>query len=73
MTSRLDEKETDSYLQTMEANTLANPEADVQDKPPSQDDKSMNHPGCPRTQWQERGSQVRGGRDALLQSCASLV
>ena len=40
MTSRLNEKETVSYLQTMEANTLPNPEADIQDEPPSQDDES---------------------------------
>ena len=39
MTSRLDEKETDSYLQTVEANTLADSEVDVQDEPPSQDDE----------------------------------
>ena len=30
----------DSYLQTMEANTLADPEVDTQDEPPSQDDES---------------------------------
>ena len=39
MTSRLDEKETDSYLQTLEANTLTDSKVDVQDEPPSQDDK----------------------------------
>ena len=39
MTSRLNEKETDSYLQTVEANTLADFEADVQDEPPSQDNE----------------------------------
>ena len=40
MTGRLDKKETDSYLQTMEANTSADSEVDVQDEPPSQDDES---------------------------------
>ena len=40
MTSRVNKKETDSYLQTMEANILANSEVDVQDKPLSQDDES---------------------------------
>ena len=39
MTCRLDEKATDSHLQTVEANTLADSKADVQDEPPSQDDK----------------------------------
>ena len=39
MTDRLNQKETDSYLQTMEANTLANSKTDVQDEPPSQDDE----------------------------------
>ena len=39
MTSRLDEKETDSYLQTVETNTLADSEVDIQDEPPSQDDE----------------------------------
>ena len=39
MTSRLNEKETDSNLQTVETNTLADSEVDIQDKPPSQDDK----------------------------------
>ena len=39
MTGRLNEKETDSYLQTVKANTLADSKADIQDEPPSQDNK----------------------------------
>ena len=33
-------KETDSYLQTVRANTLADPKADIQDEPLSQDNDS---------------------------------
>ena len=58
----------------MEANTLANPKADIQEKPPSQDDESEYE-----SPWPSPGPSGKkevpklGDRDALLQSCASLV
>ena len=68
MTSRLDEKETDSYLQTVEANTLADPKADVQDEPSSQDDEGVYESPWPPLEPSGRKEVPKLGEVEMLSS-----